>query len=136
MVDLATPAAVTPIEVAAEGDDKPRGKASEVEALRRAVMQQFGRPREAVTLDLTRVPLDELLDFRARHAVEYRAYARDLHQVLVRLGPWSVLALGVGLYLVANQLTWSLFGYPVYQMPMGYGFIRALPLFFLGMALA
>jgi len=34
-------AAVTPIEVAAEGDDKPRGKASEVEALRRAVMQQF-----------------------------------------------------------------------------------------------
>lgn len=55
---------------------------------------------------------------------------------LVRLGPWSVLALGVGLYLVANQLTWSLFGYPVYQMPMGFGFIRALPLFFLGMALA
>ncbi len=55
---------------------------------------------------------------------------------LVRLGPWSVLALGVGLYLVANQLTWSLFGYPVYQMPLGYGFIRALPLFFLGMALA
>jgi len=55
---------------------------------------------------------------------------------LVRLGPWSVLALGVGLYLVANQLTWSLFGYPVYQMPMGYGFIRALPLFVLGMALA
>jgi len=34
-------AAVTPIEVGAEGDDKPRGKASEVEALRRAVMQQF-----------------------------------------------------------------------------------------------
>ena len=55
---------------------------------------------------------------------------------LVRLGPWSVLALGVGVYLVANQLTWSLLGYPVYQMPMGYGFIRALPLFFLGMALA
>jgi peptidoglycan/LPS O-acetylase OafA/YrhL len=55
---------------------------------------------------------------------------------LVRLGPWSALALGVGGYLVANQLTWSLLGYPVYQMPMGYGFIRALPLFFLGMALA
>jgi peptidoglycan/LPS O-acetylase OafA/YrhL len=55
---------------------------------------------------------------------------------LVRRGPWSVLAFGVGLYLVANQLTWSLFGYPVYQMPMGYGFIRALPLFVLGMALA
>lgn len=55
---------------------------------------------------------------------------------LVRLGPWSVLAAGVGLYLVANQLTWALLGYPVYQMPMGFGFIRALPLFFLGMALA
>jgi len=55
---------------------------------------------------------------------------------LVRLGPWSVLALGVGLYLLANQLTWSLLGYPVYQMPMGFGFIRALPLFVLGMALA
>jgi len=55
---------------------------------------------------------------------------------LTRLGPWSVLALGVGGYLLVNQLTWSLLGYPVYQMPMGYGFIRALPLFALGMALA
>lgn len=55
---------------------------------------------------------------------------------LARLGPWSVLALGVGLYLLANQLTWGLFGYPVYQMPMGFGFFRALPLFFLGMSLA
>ncbi|HST91146.1 MAG TPA: acyltransferase [Brevundimonas sp.] len=55
---------------------------------------------------------------------------------LVRLGPWSVLALGVGLYLLSNQLTWTLLGYPVYQMPMGFGFFRALPLFFLGMALA
>ena len=55
---------------------------------------------------------------------------------LVRLGPWSVLALGLGGYLAANQLTWSLLGYPVYQMPMGYGFFRALPLFGLGMALA
>lgn len=55
---------------------------------------------------------------------------------IARLGPWSVLALGVGGYLLANQLTWALLGYPVYQMPMGYGFIRALPLFALGMALA
>ncbi len=55
---------------------------------------------------------------------------------LVRLGPWSVLTLGIGGYLAANQLTWSLFGYPVYQMPIGLGFFRALPLFFLGMALA
>lgn len=55
---------------------------------------------------------------------------------LMRLGPWAALATGVGVYLVANQLCWSLLGYPVYQMPMGYGFIRALPLFFLGMCLA
>jgi peptidoglycan/LPS O-acetylase OafA/YrhL len=55
---------------------------------------------------------------------------------VVKLGPWSVLALGVGGYLAANQLTWSLLGHPVYQMPMGYGFIRALPLFGLGVALA
>lgn len=55
---------------------------------------------------------------------------------LIRLGPWTVLALGVGVYLLANQLTWGLLGYPVYQMPMGFGFFRALPLFFLGMSLA
>lgn len=55
---------------------------------------------------------------------------------LTRLGPWSALALGIGGYLVANQLCWSLLAYPVYQMPMGYGFIRALPLFVLGMSLA
>jgi peptidoglycan/LPS O-acetylase OafA/YrhL len=55
---------------------------------------------------------------------------------LVRLGPWTVLALGIGLYLLANELTWGLLGYPVYQMPMGFGLFRALPLFFLGMSLA
>jgi peptidoglycan/LPS O-acetylase OafA/YrhL len=55
---------------------------------------------------------------------------------IMKLGPWSVLALGVGGYLAVNHLTWSLLGYPVYQMPMGYGFVRALPLFGLGMALA
>ena len=55
---------------------------------------------------------------------------------LMRLGPWSALALGVGVYLAANQLCWRLLDFPVYQMPMRYGFIRALPLFFLGMTLA
>lgn len=55
---------------------------------------------------------------------------------LMRLGPWSALALGVGVYLAANQLCWWILDYPVYQMPMRYGFIRALPLFFLGMCLA
>jgi len=55
---------------------------------------------------------------------------------LMRLGPWSALALGVGVYLAANQLCWQFLDLPVYQMPMRYGFFRALPLFFLGMCLA
>ena len=55
---------------------------------------------------------------------------------LRKLGPWTALALGVGVYLLANEATWAFLNYPVYQMPMGYGFIRALPLFFLGMTLA
>jgi peptidoglycan/LPS O-acetylase OafA/YrhL len=53
-----------------------------------------------------------------------------------RLGPWTALAGVVLLYLAANQAAWALFGYPVYQMPMMYGFWRALPLFILGMGLA
>lgn len=55
---------------------------------------------------------------------------------LMRLGPWAVLGLGVGVYLLANQITWALFDLPVYQMPLRLGFWRALPLFFLGMCLA
>jgi peptidoglycan/LPS O-acetylase OafA/YrhL len=55
---------------------------------------------------------------------------------LTRLGPWSVLAVGVCGYLLANQLCWALLDFPVYQMPLRYGFFRALPLFVLGMALA
>ncbi|HEV7351680.1 MAG TPA: acyltransferase [Brevundimonas sp.] len=59
-----------------------------------------------------------------------------LLQALHRLGPWTALAGMAGLYLLANALTWALLDYPVYQMPMAYGLIRALPLFLLGMALA
>lgn len=55
---------------------------------------------------------------------------------LMRLGPWSALAMGIGVYLAANQLCWQFLDLPVYQMPMRYGFFRALPLFFLGMCLA
>tara|TARA_R110002167_G_scaffold23537_1_gene83660 strand:- start:682 stop:1830 length:1149 start_codon:yes stop_codon:yes gene_type:complete len=55
---------------------------------------------------------------------------------LTRLGPWFLIALGIGGYLLANQLCWALLDYPVYQMPLRYGFFRALPLFVLGMALA
>lgn len=55
---------------------------------------------------------------------------------LKRAGPWTALIAAAGLYLLANALTHSLLGYPVYQMPMMYGVWRALPLFMLGMALA
>ncbi|WP_343060295.1 acyltransferase [Brevundimonas variabilis] len=55
---------------------------------------------------------------------------------LLRLGPWHALAIVVGVYLLANALTWLLLDYPVYQMPLTYGFLRALPLFVLGMGLA
>ena len=55
---------------------------------------------------------------------------------LKRAGPWTALIAAAGLYPLANALTQSLLGYPVYQMPMMYGVWRALPLFLLGMALA
>ncbi|HEV2081893.1 MAG TPA: acyltransferase [Brevundimonas sp.] len=55
---------------------------------------------------------------------------------LSRVGPWTALGLGAVLYLLANEATWAVLGHPVWQMPMKYGFIRALPLFFLGMCLA
>lgn len=55
---------------------------------------------------------------------------------LKRLGPWTVLAAVVGLYFLANALTHALLDFPVYQMPMKFGFWRALPLFILGVGLA
>ncbi|WP_269514687.1 acyltransferase family protein [Brevundimonas subvibrioides] len=55
---------------------------------------------------------------------------------LKRLGPWSALLAVVGLYLIANAATQAWLGFPVYQMPMKFGFFRALPLFILGMGLA
>jgi len=57
-------------------------------------------------------------------------------RLLRGLGPWTALIGMAGLYLLANELTWALLGYPVYQMPMMYGFARGLPLFVLGMGLA
>lgn len=57
-------------------------------------------------------------------------------RAMVRMNPFTVLGLAVGGYAAANLGTWALLGYPVYQMPLGYGFIRALPLFLLGMGLA
>lgn len=55
---------------------------------------------------------------------------------LIALNPFAVLATVAGLYAVANLATWALLGSPIYQMPMQFGFVRALPLFLLGMGLA
>ena len=59
-----------------------------------------------------------------------------LLKAMRRMGPWTVLVGVIALYLLANEATYALFGYPVYQMPMMYGVWRALPLFLLGMGLA
>lgn len=50
--------------------------------------------------------------------------------------PALVLAMGLGGLAIADLLTQTLLGYPVYQMPMQYGVVRAAPLFFLGVTLA
>ena len=42
----------------------------------------------------------------------------------------------MGLFAGADVLTQVLLGYPVYQMPLQFGVLRALPLFLLGVALA
>jgi len=59
-----------------------------------------------------------------------------LIRLIGRAPPFLALACGVGAFAVADLLTWRFLGYPVYEMPLTYGFMRALPLFFLGMALA
>jgi len=53
-----------------------------------------------------------------------------------RSGPGKALVMGVAALAIADLLTTRLLGYPVYEMPLRFGFFRALPLFFLGMALA
>lgn len=55
---------------------------------------------------------------------------------LSRIGPWTALVLVVVGYLAANELSWAVLSYPVYQMPLNLGVWRALPLFVLGMGLA
>ncbi len=42
---------------------------------------------QTVGLDLTTVPLDEVLDFRKRHGDEYRKYARDVRKFVATLSP-------------------------------------------------
>lgn len=53
-----------------------------------------------------------------------------------RLPPAGLLFAAVALALAANAATLGLLGYPVYRMPLGFGFVRALPLFILGVAMA
>jgi peptidoglycan/LPS O-acetylase OafA/YrhL len=53
-----------------------------------------------------------------------------------RLSGWAALVLGATLFGAANLAALSLTGYAVYWMPLSMGFARALPLFFLGLALA
>ena len=42
---------------------------------------------EIVSLDLTLIPLNEILDFRKEHGDSYRAYARDLRRFIATLSP-------------------------------------------------
>lgn len=63
-----------------------------------ALMQSLGRPSmpsaghlvavdlEVVGVDLAAVPLDEVLEFRAENGESYRAYAREIREVLIQLG--------------------------------------------------
>lgn len=53
-----------------------------------------------------------------------------------RLPPWALLVGAAVLALAANAATHAFLGYPVYRMPLGYGILRALPLFILGVAMA
>lgn len=50
--------------------------------------------------------------------------------------PWLGLAAAIGFFAAVHAVTTSLLGYPVYQMPLQFGVLRALPLFILGAALA
>lgn len=42
---------------------------------------------ETIPIDLTGIPLDEVLDFRARHGEEYAAYARQVRDTIATLAP-------------------------------------------------
>lgn len=53
-----------------------------------------------------------------------------------RLPPWALLVGAAVLVLAANAATHAFLGLPVYRMPLGYGFLRAFPLFILGVAMA
>lgn len=60
----------------------------------------------------------------------------SLMRLFVRSAPLKALAAAVLALLVGNLLALQLLHDPIYQLPLKYGFIRALPLFVLGVALA
>lgn len=54
-----------------------------------------------------------------------------------RLGSgWRALGAALALFVLTDIFSRTVLGYPVYQMPLRWGVVRALPLFVLGMALA
>ena len=57
-------------------------------------------------------------------------------RVLWRLRPWTVVVGSVLLVLVADWASRSWLGDPLYRLPLRFGFIRALPLFLLGVTAA
>lgn len=58
-------------------------------------------------------------------------------RALERLGPaWRGLLAALAVFALADLFAQLVLGFPVYQMPLRWGVVRALPLFLLGVALA
>lgn len=60
----------------------------------------------------------------------------SLVRMLGRWTPLTVVVVAALSYATVNLVSWNLYGLGVYELPLRYGFVRALPLFFLGAALA
>lgn len=50
--------------------------------------------------------------------------------------PWTTLAVAAAIFLAADYAARAATGVPVYQLPLRYGVVRAIPLFILGMLIA
>ena len=59
-----------------------------------------------------------------------------LMRVARRFSGWECVAVGVVMFGAADLLARHFLGFPVYQMPLRHGFLRALPLFMAGVLLA
>ncbi len=55
---------------------------------------------------------------------------------LLKLRPVWVLLIGCGVLLISNLLSHLILDLPIYHLPLRYGFLRALPLFLLGVCVA